>query len=113
MALYKIKPCRNCGEDYVGHFASKFCSARCKEAWHAKQQITRTCPHCGLVFTTVRKDQKFCCYDHKKAYEHARYLERRSVEEKTCANPECRKVFTSTQKRRYCSKECARKMKTH
>lgn len=113
MALYKIKACRNCGEDYVGHFASKFCSAKCKSAWHEKQKITRTCPKCGLVFTTVRKDQRFCCFDHRKQYEHEAYLARREAAEKVCGNPECGKKFIATRKRKYCCAACARKMKTH
>jgi hypothetical protein len=119
--------CGHCGKRIIPvRCDAKWCSSSCKqEAYkagirerYANQQKTltsRSCEHCGTVFTPKRyrdRDQKFCCRVCKRDYHKAKntalltQIRRKTV--KQC--PICDKLFTpaDTMKQRYCSKKCQR-----
>ena len=113
MARYKIRDCKHCGEAYVGHPASRFCSPECKTAHHAPASREAQCPGCGASFTTTRSDQKFCSLKCKKAHEALEYRRLRDAPEKVCARNGCGVVFVGPPKQKYCCKECYKKSKSH
>lgn len=113
MAKFKIIECRNCHEDYVGHYASKYCSEECKKEYHAKPKKTVLCLYCGEFFETTRDDKKYCNPEHKRLHEKELYDKNKVVETKVCAYEKCDVEFTDVPKKKYCCRDHARKAKKH
>jgi uncharacterized Zn finger protein (UPF0148 family) len=59
--------CRNCGAPSVqltytrqGGPRPKYCSSRCRSAWHKSPPHAITCATCGDTFTPKRSDARTC-----------------------------------------------------
>lgn len=65
------------------------------------------CEQCGKLYVAKRKDQKFCSRKcRKQNYDETIYHVQ--ITEKTCANPECKRTFTTRNaaKQDYCCSAC-------
>lgn len=72
-----------------------------------RERNKRICPHCGKKFLPKRKNQLFCCSDHRKIYwnTHQELVNRKTIYHVKCLC--CGKEFDTYDNRtKYCSKEC-------
>lgn len=78
MSVYKIKLCKECNEEFLGHIAKKLCNV-CVANKKEKQPYKRVCRYsrCKKVFETTRKNQIFCNRACKKAHHSAIYYRRK------------------------------------
>jgi len=85
--------CVECGSEFEGHHASKYCSNECK-------QVIKKCECCGKEFTVKqsKSDQKYCSRSCT-----SKSIEKREIES-TCEN--CGSVYTGEKHSKYCSATC-------
>lgn len=96
------KRCRLCQRFYYPiRKDQKYCpNCRSKKSYYKKvKKHRRQCKKCGKKFVAKRKDQIFCSSDCRNSY-HYVYIE------KTKVCPWCKKEFSTSNKRKYCSHSC-------
>ncbi len=87
----KTRTCQKCGEDFIGFYTQRFCSAECS----MKIKKENRCPDCGISIPVRRKKCDSCKPKYTK----------KPVITKTC--PTCGGSFRSSNERKlYCKKTC-------
>lgn len=115
MALFR--KCPKCKKDisYVSKYVlknaenrqsvCKSCSARSRK--RQKQIHIQQCEFCSQIVLSKKKHQRFC--SRKCLYEFLGRLSEKPKEERNCAFCKVSFRVTALSKKKYCSKECARK----
>jgi len=113
--IAKKVTCEWCGAVSVrSKIGARFCSKKCgQNAYNANRPIReykpveledKACEECGEIFKPTRKDMRFCCVEHKWAFNSRK---RECVQsQRKCS--ECGKVFVRQHRRVTCSKECGK-----
>lgn len=113
-----IKNCIVCGNEFEGHFLSKYCSGNCRRqirlARQRKPLLNNNCEVCGTVFVP-RDARQICCSEPcRKIRKNQQARDRNGPLTISC--PVCGGPFHPRGPQRYCSRICAnsfRKLISH
>lgn len=112
MSRYRVKKCKNpkCPNgDFVAHYNQLYCCEECKKEANKGPTYSKTCPYCERNFETTKRNQKFCCEQHRRAYHKAKYHATKEVIGHYCK--ECGEYFEDVPRARFCCDAHAKKYK--
>lgn len=72
--------CANCGGDFKGYPAEKFCCTDCEKEYHRK--LMRICPYCGKRFPQGEPWSKYCSPECKEQAMSEKYHKKKEVRKK-------------------------------
>ena len=78
MSVYKIKHCKKCDIEFLGHIAKKLCND-CH--WSVEEQpvFELICPQCKTIFFTYKTNKRFCTRACRKAYHSDIYYKEKEI----------------------------------